>query len=59
MISDSELSRVLKIPLPTLNRWKKKDSDRYILYRFLKTFTKEDVDKRLDVLELDKKESGL
>lgn len=57
MISDTEISKILKVPYSTICRWKKDNSDRYVLYRFLKSFTKEDINKRLAILELkDKKE---
>jgi len=59
MISDMDISRVFGISISTINTWKKKDSAKYKLYLFLKSFTKEDVDKRLDVLSIDKKESDL
>jgi hypothetical protein len=51
MISDMDISRLLGISISTINTWKKKDSSKHKLYLFLKSFKKEDVEKRLSIIE--------
>lgn len=50
MISDMDISRIFGISISTINTWKKKDSTKHKLYLFLKSFRKEDIEKRLEVL---------
>ena len=52
MIKDTEISRMLNIPVQTISDWKKKDSNRKMLYDFLKSFTKEELEKRVEAIKL-------
>lgn len=49
-MKDTELNELLNIPISTLSEWKKEDSNRRQLYEFLKSFSKEDIEKRLEAI---------
>lgn len=52
MIKDTEISRLLNIPVQTISDWKKPTSKRKDLYDFLKSFSKEDMLKRVEAIKL-------
>lgn len=50
-MKDTELSKLLNIPISTLMDWKKVGRKRKSLYDFLKSFSKEDMEKRLEAIK--------
>lgn len=52
MIKDTEISKMLNIPVQTISDWKKPTSQRKDLYDFLKSFDKEDMKKRVEAIKL-------
>jgi len=52
MIKDTEISKILNIPVQTISDWKKPSSKRKYLYDFLKSFNKEDMIKRVEAIKL-------
>lgn len=51
-MKDTELSKILDLPISTLSEWKKDTSKRKLLYDFLKSFEPEDIEKRLTAIKL-------
>ncbi|NQY22852.1 MAG: hypothetical protein HRT41_02380 [Campylobacteraceae bacterium] len=53
-MKDTELNRIINIPTTTLSDWKKKDTDnwRKITYELLQSYTKEELEKRVDAIKL-------
>ena len=51
MIKDTEISKILNIPIQTISDWKKSSSKRKCLYDFLKSFNKEDMIKRVEAIK--------
>lgn len=53
-MKDTELNKILNIPTTTLSDWKKADVDnwRKIIYELLKSYTKEELEKRVEAIKL-------
>ena len=51
-MKDTDLTRILDIPSATLSDWKKDTSKRKLLYEFLKSFSKEELEKRVEAIKL-------
>ena len=47
-MTKSEASRILDIPLSTLNDWEKLDSNRHTLYKFIITSNRKDIESKLN-----------
>ncbi len=50
-MKDTELSRIMGIPLQTVKEWKTTDNYRKDLYEFLKTLPEEFLRERLDMVK--------
>jgi len=51
-MKDTELSKLIGIPIPTLQNWKKSDNFRKLLYELLSTMDKEELEKRVEAIKL-------
>lgn len=53
-MKDTELSKLINIPITTIRDWKKTDNDNYrkLIYELLKGYNKEELEKRIDAIKL-------
>lgn len=53
-MKDTELIKILNIPSSTISDWKKTDEDnwRKIIYELLKSYPKEELEKRVEAIKL-------
>ena len=53
-MKDTELIKILNIPSSTISDWKKTDEDnwRKIIYELLKSYPKEELEKRIEAIKL-------
>jgi len=48
----TELSKIINIPTSTLTDWEKTESKRHLVYELLQSFTKEELEKRIEAIKL-------
>ena len=51
-MKDTELSRIIGIPISTIQEWKRSDSFRKLLYELLSTMDKEELSKKVEAVKL-------
>lgn len=53
-MKDTELTELLKIPSSTISDWKKHDMENYrrLVYELLKSYDKEELQKRVEAIKL-------
>lgn len=51
-MKDTELSKLLEIPISTLSEWKKNEHKRKILYELIKNMDKEELEERVKAIKL-------
>ena len=53
-MKDTEISKIINIPITTLRDWKKTEEDNYrkIIYDLLKSFPQEELEKRIEAIKL-------
>ncbi len=53
-MTDKELSSILNISIQTLATWKKTNTENYrkLIYEFLKSYSKEELEKKVEAIKL-------
>jgi uncharacterized protein YjcR len=54
VMKDTELNKILGISVQTLQDWKKRDPDNYrrLIYELLSSYSKEELEKRVEAIKL-------
>ena len=48
----TELSKIIDVPTSTLTDWENKESKRHLVYEIFQSFTKEELEKRVEAIKL-------
>lgn len=51
-MKDTEISKILNIPLTTIRDWKKANNYRTLIYELIKNMDKEELEKRVEAIKL-------